>query len=282
MERTLLTRILSVGIAASAVIGGGGATVWAHSSPTPVNETSNYTVQAGDSLDGIARRLGVAFADLLAANSLTATSVIHPGDTLKVPAGATNSPPTPTPTGPTTSYTVKAGDGLASIAAAQRVTLAALLKANGLKTSSVIHPGQVLRIPGSTSATPVATTPTDTLTTYLQAQVGKPYKFFTAGPDTFDCSGLVIAGYRQIGIELPHQSRALSKVGTAVDWKSSPIKAGDLVFMYSANDLSQIGHVGVALNSTMWIQAVGPGIPVRIRALPSADRIVAVRRVIEP
>lgn len=58
-------------------------------------------MRVGDSLDGIARKLGVGFAELLAANSLTESSVIHPGDTLTVPAGARNIPATP-PAAPTT------------------------------------------------------------------------------------------------------------------------------------------------------------------------------------
>ncbi len=281
MNRTLLLRLLAAGIAVTTVTVVGDASVRAHTSPTPVNGALIYTVHVGDSIDGIARKLGVSFAALLEANGMTAASVIHPGDTLRVPASATNSPnPPPTTTRPTTSYTVKSGDGLASIAADNSVTLAALLKANGLKVSSVIHPGQNIQIPRATPSTPGTTTPLDVLVTYLQAQVGKPYKFFTAGPDTFDCSGLVVAGYRQIGVQLPHQSRSLSRVGTAVDWRTSPIKTGDLVFVVSSNDTTQIGHVGVALNSTTWIQAVGEGIAVRIRPLPTADKIVAVRRML--
>lgn len=278
MNRTCLLRLFAAGIAVTTVTLMGNDSVLAHTTPTPVNDASTYTVRAGDSLDGIARKLGVSFVALLDANDMTATSVIHPGDTLRLPAGAKGSPTIPT--APTTSYTVKAGDGLASIAAANGVKLAALLKANGLKVSTVIHPGQTLLIPRATESIPVAATPVEALVAYLQAQVGKPYKFFTAGPDTFDCSGLVVAGYRQIAITLPHQSLALSEIGTAIDWKASPIKAGDLVFMTSSNDQSQIGHVGVALSSTTWIQASGPGVPVRIRPLPAPDRIIAVRRVL--
>lgn len=44
-------------------------------------------------------------------------------------------------------YKVKSGDTLSSIAARYAVTVAALKKANGLTGSSVIHPGQVLKIP---------------------------------------------------------------------------------------------------------------------------------------
>jgi hypothetical protein len=120
-----------------------------------------------------------------------------------------------------------------------------------------------------------------TLIAYLQAQAGKPYQFNGEGPDAFDCSGLVTAAYRQINISLPHQSLVQSTYGTAVDWKTEPIKAGDLVFMYSSATPGVIGHVGVAIDSTTWIQAARTGTPVRISAMPSLDKIQAVRRIVQ-
>src|SRR5688500_8038869 len=74
----------------------------------PAAPARSYVVKDGDFLFGIAAKLKVKFADLLTANGLTATSVIHPGDTLKVPAatsattssaagaGAASSKPAPT------------------------------------------------------------------------------------------------------------------------------------------------------------------------------------------
>ena len=50
---------------------------------------STYTVVSGDTLYGIARKLGVSLNALLAANGMSATSTIHPGTVLTVPAGAT-------------------------------------------------------------------------------------------------------------------------------------------------------------------------------------------------
>lgn len=269
------------------------------STAAPVATTATtYTVKAGDGLASIARKVGVRLADLLAANQLTISSTIHPGQVLALPAGGNSSPSQPNPTSQppsttgTTPYTVKAGDSLFVIARRNGVTLNALLSANSFTVASTILPGQVIRIPASTTnavtpagspndtASSPATTPIETLVSYLRQQVGKPYKFFTAGPDTFDCSGLVVAGYRQIGIVLPHQSRMQSSIGTAVDWRNQSIQAGDLIFMVSSVDPTRIGHVGIALGDGTWIQAVATGIPVRIRAIPSADKISAVRRIV--
>ncbi len=276
--------------------------------------TAEYTVKSGDSLITIARRFGIRLAVLLELNELTITSVIHPGDSLYVPATSTAVAPasaaTPAPAATTASaltpYTVQRGDALTTIAARHGVTLKALLTANKLQLTSTIIPGRVLQIPPATkpipaaptAAAPVATatvastgtanptpaatptpTPTDVLVDFLKAQVGKPYKFFTAGPDTYDCSGLVVAGYRQIGVELIHQSGSLAKVGREVDLTTESIVAGDVIVLSSPTDPTVIAHVGVAVSGTSWIQAVGPGIPVKISALPTS-RIVTVRRII--
>jgi hypothetical protein len=41
---------------------------------------------------------------------------------------------------------------------------------------------------------------------FVVAQVGKPYVCGTAGPDMFDCSGLVVAAYRSVGLTFPRTS----------------------------------------------------------------------------
>jgi LysM repeat protein len=107
-----------------------------------------YVVQPGDSLFAIARQHGVTVADLVTANGLTITSVIHPGQQLAVPA-ATSAPTAPA--GRAT-YTVRPGDSLFAIAQRLGVSSRSLLAANGLTVTSVIHPGQQLAIPAATSA----------------------------------------------------------------------------------------------------------------------------------
>jgi cell wall-associated NlpC family hydrolase len=156
----------------------------------------------------------------------------------------------------------------------------------------VIHPGRSLTIPPATRPLPTpqslpaaapAPRPTsrsiDTLTTFLRAQVGLPYRFFSAGPHSYDCSGLVVAAFRQVGVALPHQSRALAQRGTAVDWTTEAITAGDLVFTSAFDDPERITHVGIALDGRRWIQAIGPGRDVSIGFLPADARIMEVRRI---
>ena len=159
--------------------------------------------------------------------------------------------------------------------------------------TSLILPGQTLRIPPATRPIGTAIAPTvpvaaprssslQTLLAYATAQDGVPYKFYSAGPDTFDCSGLVVAAFRQIGMSVPHQSRALARLGTSVDWRNQPISAGDLVFTSAVGDPELITHVGIALDSGRWVHAVGFGRTVTIGMLPPANRIMAVQRIALP
>ena len=115
---------------------------------------------------------------------------------------------------------------------------------------------------------------------YAYAQLGKPYRFFTAGPNTFDCSGLVKAAYAQIGMVLIHHSASQATLGTAVDIWSEPIKAGDLVFMATHGDPTAITHVGIAVDATHWIHAPKPGDVVRLAPIPPKGVLTAVRRLI--
>jgi LysM repeat protein len=112
-----------------------------------------YVVKDGDYLIGIARTLGTSLSALLAANGLTISSVVHPGDHLVVPAGATN--PTAGAAssggagGAAGTYTVKAGDSLFVIARRLGAPFKDLLAANGFTASSPIYPGDQLAVPAS-------------------------------------------------------------------------------------------------------------------------------------
>ncbi len=84
---------------------------------------------------------------------------------------------------------------------------------------------------------------------FALAQVGKRYVYGTAGPNTFDCSGLVVAAYRLLGISLPHQTGALSSRGRAVS--RGALQPGDLVFPSGS-------HVGIYVGNGMIVHASTP------------------------
>ena len=261
-----------------------------------------YTIKSGDFLLGIATSYKVTLSDLLAVNKLTVRSLILPGRTLKLPASAvappvatpataavetTSAPSTTSPAAGGVTYTVKLGDFLAGIASTYKVKLDDLLALNKLKPSSLILPGAKLAMPIG-AVEPVAAAavvestagPAGVVVAYAYAQLGKPYRFFTAGPATFDCSGLVKAAYAQIGMVLIHHSASQATLGRAVDIWSEPIKAGDLVFMATHGDPTSISHVGIAVDATHWIHAPKPGDVVRLAPIPPKGILTAVRRLI--
>ena len=110
--------------------------------PPPV--ASTYTVVSGDSLSGIAGRLGVSLTDLTAVNGIADPSLIFPGQVLIVPIPPA-APAQPPPVAST--YTVVSGDSLSRIAGRLGVSLTDLIAVNGIADPSLIFPGQVLIVP---------------------------------------------------------------------------------------------------------------------------------------
>src|SRR5690606_35939138 len=119
---------------------GGGDAPSPAPAPTP---SGAVTVRSGDTLSGIAARNGVALGDLLAANpQIRNPNLIYPGQTVHLPGGGGGG-----------EVTVRSGDTLSGIAARNNVSLGALLSANpGITNPDLIHPGQVVRLPGGGGA----------------------------------------------------------------------------------------------------------------------------------
>jgi cell wall-associated NlpC family hydrolase len=95
---------------------------------------------------------------------------------------------------------------------------------------------------------------------YALAQVGDPYVWGAAGPDSFDCSGLVLAAFRAAGYAMPRYSGDQHRMGVATS--VSQLDRGDLV--------AWSGHVAIYLGRGMIVEASRSGIPVRVRAFGTA------------
>ncbi len=78
---------------------------------------------------------------------------------------------------------------------------------------------------------------------YALAQLGKPYAWGAAGPDAYDCSGLTMRAYQQVGVHLPHKAALQAGYGRPVDWHRRPIRPGDLLFLRGSIPLQDHGHV---------------------------------------
>ncbi|MGG5172982.1 LysM peptidoglycan-binding domain-containing protein [Pseudarthrobacter sp. J1738] len=146
--------------------------------PTAIASTSGtYTVKSGDTLGGIAGRHGVSLSSLFSANGLSMSSIIYPGQKIRLSGSAASTPAAvkpaaskPAASKPATTtgtYTVKSGDTLGGIAGRHGVSLSSLLSANGLSMSSIIYPGQKIRLSGSVASTPTAVQPAGGTTTPL-------------------------------------------------------------------------------------------------------------------
>ena len=107
--------------------------------PAPKPAGRTYTVQAGDTLSGIASKLGVSTSAISGYRSGN-PNLIYPGEVLKINGGNA----APKPAGRT--YTVRAGDNLSAIAARYGTTYQALAAKNGIANPNLIYPGQVLKI----------------------------------------------------------------------------------------------------------------------------------------
>lgn len=139
--------------------GGSGSAAAAARPAAPAAAT--YTVRAGDTVSHIAARAGFSVADVLTANGLSPSSVIHPGQRLRLPGSAAPAAPAARaaarPGAGTASYTVRPGDTLSHIAVRHSTTIAALRTANpGLDSRGTIRVGQVLTVPKAPAPLPTS------------------------------------------------------------------------------------------------------------------------------
>ena len=98
---------------------------------------------------------------------------------------------------------------------------------------------------------------------YAYAQLGKPYQWGGAGPDTFDCSGLVMRAWGAAGVGLPHS--AAGDQAMLPDVSLSALEPGDLIF-YGRPAY----HVALYIGGGRIIQAPHTGANVEIASVGGA------------
>ena len=92
------------------------------------------------------------------------------------------------------------------------------------------------------------------------SQLGVPYQWGGASPsEGFDCSGLVMWAYAQVGVSLPHNAAAQHASGTPVS--RSDLQPGDIVFFYGD------GHDGIYIGGGQFVHAPHTGDVVKISNL---------------
>ena len=117
---------------------------------------------------------------------------------------------------------------------------------------------------------PLATNVGTTALRYALSQRGKPYLWGAAGPDAYDCSGLVVWAFAQEGISLPHYTGSLWNSGMHVS--RDQLEPGDLVFFFA-----DISHVGIYLGNGLMVDAPSAGQVVQVQAVFWSAYVGAVR-----
>jgi cell wall-associated NlpC family hydrolase len=103
--------------------------------------------------------------------------------------------------------------------------------------------------------------------------IGVPYVWAGADPGGFDCSGFVMYVYGKLGVDLPHSSRMMSEMGSAVS--DSNLQPGDLVFFGSP-----VHHVGIYVGGGKMINSPYTGASVRIESVWRGS-YAGARRIID-
>ena len=119
---------------------------------TPTRTLVSHVVRPGEGFYVIAARYRISATTLARVNGLRLSSVLVPGQRLRLPAGAKGRAPTPAGSRaaePATvgAHLVQAGEGFFVIAAHFGISPWDLARVNGLSLASVLVPGQRLRLP---------------------------------------------------------------------------------------------------------------------------------------
>jgi cell wall-associated NlpC family hydrolase len=105
---------------------------------------------------------------------------------------------------------------------------------------------------------------------YALSRRGDPYVWGAAGPSQFDCSGLVVWSFGQLGISLPHYTGDLWNSGVHVS--RNDLEPGDLLFYFA-----DISHVSIYLGNGLQVEASTYGVPVQVDAVSWGAFVGAVR-----
>jgi cell wall-associated NlpC family hydrolase len=147
-------------------------------------------------------------------------------------------------------------------------------KLNLLNSAAMAQAMDVFRQTGQypTFTMPLATSVSAVALRNALSKRGDPYVWGAAGPDSFDCSGLVVWAFAQEGISLPHYTGSLWNLGMHVS--RSNLEPGDLVFFYQ-----DISHMGIYIGDGLMVDAPSTGQDVMVQQIDWGVYVGAVRIV---
>lgn len=124
----------------------------------------------------------------------------------------------------------------------------------------------------------------DSIIENSRSLLGIKYKWAGATPERgVDCSGLVRYVFAKLGIDMPHSSALLAKLGSSVAKDTSAMQPGDLL-VFSKLKSKRISHVGIYVGDGMMIHASAvskavvetPILEYRSALLRGVRRVIAV------
>jgi len=158
-------------------------------------------------------------------------------------------------------------DGLISVETAQRQSLAGQKKTIKAKIAKLYAlrkkatGSSTVASSGSGGTAPYYPGRGGKVVKFAYAQLGKPYVWAADGPNSYDCSGLVLAAYRTVGVTLYHQTTV--QWGEMAHISRSNLEPGDVVF-YQAGS---IHHVAIYIGNNKVIHAPTEGDHVKISSI---------------
>ncbi|MEV8604836.1 C40 family peptidase [Streptomyces griseoviridis] len=164
----------------------------------------------------------------------------------------------------------KAAAERAASRSAERATLSASTTSGGGASTSTSASASTSA--GASTSTSTATGSAASVIAFVKAQVGDAYVSGGTGPNSWDCSGLVQAAFKQVGVSLPRVSQDQSTAGTQVSL--SNLQPGDILYWGGAGSAY---HVGVYVGDGMFVGAQNPSTGVVERPLSYDPPTGAVR-----
>lgn len=122
---------------------------------------------------------------------------------------------------------------------------------------------------------------------FALAQRGKPYVWGAEGPDSYDCSGLMMAAWAKGGVRIPRVTADQVRTGVSVP-SLAAMRPGDLIFIPGSDGtMSRPGHVGMYIGADRsgrqyLVQAPKTGDVVKVIAVSGWSRqVAAIRRPLQ-
>jgi cell wall-associated NlpC family hydrolase len=166
----------------------------------------------------------------------------------------------------------------AALAARRRATAAAAAEPDPATPDAHEHEPGRSDAPSNEQPPPVTPPPADEsrgaqVVGIALRYLGVPYRWGGASPSSgFDCSGLTMYVYAQIGISLPHYAAAQYRLGVPVS--RDQLRPGDLVFYRG------LGHMGMYIGGGNYIHAPQTGDVVKISGVDERSDWVGARRIL--